>query len=294
MSTFASLACPAMSSVGASAASWASFAFDAAGGCARLSLAKALTLPVTCLKAGSCSGATVFGATGGCNSWSADSGAAGIAVAPPPPVGAAVGAAPRGPPPTAALARLAAALPSGLTLGTGLVGGTGFFGATAAGPKPVFVTASADGGGFGPSSSTGIPTALARLRPFSTVSIAGSSRRTSRSAASMSLTASAPGDLQPGGEQCVDRGIAGAALQREEAGGANRGTARPAAALRLPSASASLTGFAARAGSDMAVKPTLLRPRPPGAGRTFAPSPPLPPPPARPDAELDADSSEHR
>ena len=96
--TFASLACPAMSSDGASAASWASFALDAAGGCARLSLANAFTLPVTCLNAGSCSGATDFGATGGCNSWSADSGAAGIAVA-PPPEGAAGGAAPRGPPP---------------------------------------------------------------------------------------------------------------------------------------------------------------------------------------------------
>ena len=47
VSTLAALACPARSSVGASAASWASLAFDAAGGCARLSLAKPLTLPVT-------------------------------------------------------------------------------------------------------------------------------------------------------------------------------------------------------------------------------------------------------
>ena len=61
-----------------------------------------------------------------------------------------------------------------------LVGGTGSFGATASGPKPVFVTASADGGGLGPSISTGTPAALARFKPFSTVSIAGSSRRNSR------------------------------------------------------------------------------------------------------------------
>ena len=56
VSTLAALACPARSSVGASAASWASLAFDAAGGCARLSLAKPLTLPVTWVKAGSSSG----------------------------------------------------------------------------------------------------------------------------------------------------------------------------------------------------------------------------------------------
>ncbi len=65
------------------------------------------------------------------------------------------------------------------------------------------------------------------LSPFSTVSIAGSSRRISRSAASMSVTASSPGDLHPGGEQRVDRGIAGAALQRRQRppdppGGADR------------------------------------------------------------------------
>ena len=159
--------------------------------------------------------------TGGCNSWSAGSGAAGIAVA-PPPEGAAGGAAPRGPPPPPDLARLAAALPSGLTLGTGLVGGTGFFGATEAGPKPVFVTASADAGGFGPSSSTGTPTALARLRPFSTVSIGGfvAAHFPQRSVdVSAGLRAGRP---PPGGEQCVDRGIAGAALQREEGGGAHR------------------------------------------------------------------------
>jgi hypothetical protein len=90
---------------------------------------------------------------------------------------------------------LAAALPSGLTAGTGLGGGTGFFGATDPGPKPVLVTASADAGGFGPSSSTGMPAFLACFRPFSTVSIAGSSLRISLSAASISLTASPPGDL---------------------------------------------------------------------------------------------------
>jgi hypothetical protein len=48
------------------------------------------------------------------------------------------------------LAGLAAALPSRLFAGTGLGGGTGFLGATAAGPKPVIVTASADGAAWGP------------------------------------------------------------------------------------------------------------------------------------------------
>src|SRR3954451_4582984 len=82
-----------------------------------------------------------------------------------------------------------AALRSGLTAGTGLGGGAGFLGATEPGPKPVLLTASADAGGFGPSSSTGMPAALACFRPFSTVSIAGSSLRISLSAASISVAA---------------------------------------------------------------------------------------------------------
>ena len=158
----------------------------------------------------------------------------------PPPVGAAGGAAPRGPPPPA-LARLAAALPSGLTFGTGLVGGTGFFGATEAGPKPVFVTASADGGGLGPSSSTGTPAALARLRPFSTVSIAGSSRRNSRKPASMSLTASAPGNFSLPAMSALTAALPAARCSPTNPAGATWRRAPPV--LRLPSASASVTGL---------------------------------------------------
>ena len=56
VSTFAALAWPATSSVGGSAASCASFAFDAAGGWAFLALAKPLTLPFTCVNAGSSPG----------------------------------------------------------------------------------------------------------------------------------------------------------------------------------------------------------------------------------------------
>ena len=95
-----------------------------------------------------------------------------------------------------ALAVTAPARPSGLTAGTGLVGGTGFFAGTDSGPKPVLVTASADGCGLGPSRSTGTPVALAAFNPVSTVSMAGSSRRTSVSAASISVTACASGDIR--------------------------------------------------------------------------------------------------
>ena len=89
-----------------------------------------------------------------------------------------------------------AALAAGLTFGTGLGGGTGFLAGTASGPNPVRTTASADAGGFcaAPSRSTGTPAAFAAFSPLSTVSTAGSSWRTSRRAASMLLTASAPGD----------------------------------------------------------------------------------------------------
>ena len=48
---------------------------------------------------------------------------------------------------------------------------------------------------LGPSRSTGTPAAFAAFRPFSTVSTRARRGRTSLSAASMSLTASAPGDL---------------------------------------------------------------------------------------------------
>ncbi len=71
VSALAALACEPTSPDGGNAASWASLAFDAAGGCARFSRPVALTLPVTAVKAGSSSGRTPLGRTGGCNSASA-------------------------------------------------------------------------------------------------------------------------------------------------------------------------------------------------------------------------------
>src|SRR6185436_9158865 len=87
--------------------------------------------------------------------------------------------------PAGAAALAAPALPSGCTAGCGFGGRAGRGGATASGPNPVIVTASADAGGLGPSISTGTPAAWAAFKPFSTVSIAGSSRRNSRIAASI-------------------------------------------------------------------------------------------------------------
>ncbi len=156
-STFEAFAWPARSSEGACAASCASLAFAEAGGCAFLAAAKPLTFSVTCMNAGSA--------------------AATAAIA-----GAGAGFGPFGPPPAAGFEP---ALPSLDFAGTGLAGGVGFFAGTAFGPKPVVVTARADAGGFGPSSVTGTPADWAALSPFSTVSIAGSSPRTSFSAASM-------------------------------------------------------------------------------------------------------------
>ena len=97
------------------------------------------------------------------------------------------------PPPVLRLAG-AAALAAGLTADTGFGGATGFGAGTDSGPNPVRTTARADAGGFwtAPSRSTGTPAVFAACNPFSTVSITGSSRRTSRKAASMSLTDAAP------------------------------------------------------------------------------------------------------
>ena len=202
VSTLAALACPARSSAGASAASWASLAFAAAGGCARFAAATPFTAPTTWLNAGSAAGRTPGGGTGGASSWSevsarraADVGAAPPAAASERSAGARAArrsGGPRRPPP---FAGFAAALPSGLTFGTGFGGGTGFFAGTASGPNPVRTTASADAGGFcaAPSRSTGTPAAFAAFSPFSTVSMVGSSRRTSRRAASMSRHRRGPG-----------------------------------------------------------------------------------------------------
>jgi hypothetical protein len=127
-----------------------------------------------------------------------------------------------------------------LTAGTGLGGGTGFFAATDPGPKPVVVTASAEGGGLGPSRSTGTPAALAALRPFSTVSIAGSSRRISFSAASISVTACAPGAFSFAASSALTAALP---TSRCSASTVRGPTARAGSApvLRLPSARASLT-----------------------------------------------------
>ena len=65
VSALAALAWPLRSSVGASAASWASLAFEPAGGCARLALANVFTFFVTLVNAGSLSGSTPGGLTGG-------------------------------------------------------------------------------------------------------------------------------------------------------------------------------------------------------------------------------------
>ena len=186
VSALAAFAWPVRSSVGARAASWASLAFAAAGGCARLTLAKVLTFFVTWVNAGSLSGSTPGGLTGGCSSCSPES-AAGSAAGPPPTAGAGAGGAAPGPPP-AGFAPFAAALPRGLLAGTGLGGGTGFLGATCPGPKPVVVTASAEAGGRTPSRSTGTPRFFAAFSPFSSTSTSGSSffsssaRRRSRTA----------------------------------------------------------------------------------------------------------------
>src|SRR5262245_4962465 len=149
-STLAALACPVRSSVGANAASWASFAFDAAGGCARFAFANPFTLPATRVYAASCSGRTPSGGAGGSNNCSPDNAAgagAGAGADTTPPVPPESGAGVPGPAlPTfaAGMAGLAAAFPNGLTAGTGFVGGTAFFAATAFGPNPVVVTANAD------------------------------------------------------------------------------------------------------------------------------------------------------
>ncbi len=254
-SAFAALAWPVTSSVGASAASCASFAFDAAGGCARLALANVFTFFVTCLNAGSPSGATPGGLAGGWSSWSPDRAAGSGAGAGPPLIAGAGGAAP-GPPPTG-LAPFAAALPSGLLAGTGFLGGTGFFAGTAPGPNPVVVTASADGGGRMPSRSTGMPSPFAAFSPFSSVSTSGSSLRTSRSPASRSDRASSPGNLIRAAIRALTAELPAARCIAIRARAPPAGPGRPPPALRLPFARASPT--AARAASAVWRAPPMVR-----------------------------------
>ena len=170
VSTFAAFAWPATSSVGASAASCASFAFDAAGGCAFLAVGESLDVALhlgerrVLARASRPAAARAAGAA--CRRVS----------------GAGAGrrhrrrhrghrraGRRRGPVPVRR--------PWGLRGGglaerrdrlDGLGGGTGFFGATAPGPKPVVVTASAEAGGLlaSPSRSTWTPAALACLQPL--------------------------------------------------------------------------------------------------------------------------------
>ena len=186
VSTLAALACPARSSAGASAASCASLAFAAAGGCARFAAAAPFTAPVTWANAGSARRTDAGrGRPAGPAAGRRRAAPRRRRCGPPRPpsepgAGAAAArrSAPSGRRPSPGFA---AAFPSGLTFGTGFGGGTGFFAGTASGPNPVRTTASADAGGFcaAPSRSTGTPAAFAAFSPFSTVSTAGSSRRTS-------------------------------------------------------------------------------------------------------------------
>ena len=177
-------------------------------------------LALTRLKAGSSVGATPVGGTGGSSEWSGESAAAG-----PTPTALSAstaaalgGAAPFAPAPAPFSPALAAAAPIRFAAGTGFGDGVGPGGATASGPKPVIVTASAEGGGFGPSSCTGTPAASAAFRPFSTVSITGSSPRNSCNAASIWPTASSPGALAFPSSQGGDGSVAARALQRQNAG----------------------------------------------------------------------------
>ena len=203
-----------MSPAGGSAASWASLAFDAAGGCARFSLAVALTLPVTAVKAGSSSGRTWLGGTGGCSSASAASGAGAVATSRRSTDHRRAGsAAPLPFPPGAVF--FAPARPSGLTAGTFLGGGTGFFAGTAPGPKPVVVTASADAGGRTPSRSTGTPAAFAALQALLD-SVGGRFVTPQLTQCAVDVrNRLIAGKLHPTGQQGVHRRIAGCPLQRQ-------------------------------------------------------------------------------
>ena len=186
------------SSVGASAASWASLAFDAAGGCAFLPLAKPLT------RAGDLGERRVLvGPDAGRGDRRLQQLVGGqrrrsrrrARRRPPPAAGA--GAAPAGaaPLPGRRLRRLRRGLAQRADRRHRLGRRHRLLRpaptrARSRSSSPRAPTPAA----CGPSRSTGTPAALAAFSPFSTVSMAGSSRRTSRRAASMSLTASAPGD----------------------------------------------------------------------------------------------------
>ena len=172
VSTFAALAWPGRSSVGASAASCASLAFDGRRRMRLLVLGEAgLTWPVTCVKAGSSLGPHLGRRRPAVAAAGRRTAAPGRPSLRRPP------AAPAAPQRRHRSRRpcrhrrpvwrgFAPALPSGCTAGTGFGGGTGFFAGTASGPKPVLVTASAEAGGFGPFQLDGHAGGLRRLEPL--------------------------------------------------------------------------------------------------------------------------------
>ena len=173
VSTLAALACPARSSVGASAASCASLAFDAAGGCARFAFAKPLTVPVTCVNAGSSSGRAPGGGTGGGQELvGRQRRRAAVAAAPPrrrqrrppgrrrAPAGAA--SAPAG---FGALRRRPC--PAGSPPAPAWAAAPASSAAPTSGPNPVVVTASADARRLRPPVQVdGHPGRLRRLQPL--------------------------------------------------------------------------------------------------------------------------------
>ena len=139
VSTLAALAWPSTSPDGGTAASCASLAFAAAGGCAFFSRPWAFTAAVTPVNPGSSSGRVRDGGVGGAST----SGSA--AATGPGPAAAGAGARPGGP---AAFRAGRDAAASGDFAGVRFGGGTGFLPGTAPGPKPVFTTFRADAGGF--------------------------------------------------------------------------------------------------------------------------------------------------
>ena len=102
------------------------------------------------------------------------------------------------------------------------------------GPNPVVVTASADGGRLrSPLLEVDRhPGRLGRLQPLLDRVDAGSSRRISRSAASMSVTACSPGDRNRAAINARDGRVARGPLQRQQ----SRGPHGAAPAARLPCA----------------------------------------------------------
>jgi hypothetical protein len=133
----------------------------------------------------------------------------------------------------------AAALAAGLTAGTGFGGATGFGAGTDSGPNPVRTTARADAGGFwaAPSRSTGTPAAFAARSPFSTVSITGSSLRTSRNAESISAVAAPPPERSRAAISALTAAFPALRCNANSPGGT--AAPRPLLVLRLPSTSAS-------------------------------------------------------